>query len=116
MNQKKINLAQLFCLLGAVVFLPACSESSQEDASKQVMMTGVELKNMAIASCRTKLNKAVGREMYVPTETIGGGTTSLVLRWKGKKDDFKVADCSYSMDHGLTSLVIDDKIVFEKKI
>lgn len=116
MNSKKINLANSLCLLGAVLFLPACGESAQEEASKQVMMTGVELKNMAIASCRKKLNKALGREMYVPTETIGGGTTSLVLRWKGKKDDFKIADCSYSMDHGLTSLVIDDKTVFKKKI
>ncbi len=116
MNSKTINLTKIFYLLSAVVFLSGCGESTNEEASKQVMMTGVELKNMAIASCRTKLNKAVGREMYVPTETIGGGTTSLILRWKGEKDDFKIADCSYSMDHGLTSLVIDDKIVFEKKI
>ena len=116
MNSRTTNLAKSLYFLSATMVFSACGETPDETASQQIMMTGVELKNMAIASCGVKLKKALGREMYVPTETIGGGTSSLVLRWKGKKDDFKVADCSYSMDHGLTSLVIDDKIVFEKKI
>ncbi|GEM_PF-2303998 len=116
MNSRTTNLAKTVYILSAAIVLSACGETQEETASQQMMMTGVELKNMAIASCGVKLKKALGREMYVPTETIGSGTSSLVLRWRGKKDDFKVADCSYSMDHGLTSLVIDDKTVFEKKI
>ncbi len=118
MNLRKMKLLRLFYFVSVVIIVTACSESKQEQASKQILMSDVQLKNMALKRCQPKLKKAIGREMFAATETTGIGTSSLVLKWTGEKDkdEFKIALCSYSMDHGLTSIVIDGKIVFEKKI
>lgn len=118
MNLRKTKILKLFYFIGAAIMVSACGEATQEQASKEILMSDVQLKNMALKRCQPKLKKAVGREMFAATETTGVGTSSLVLKWNGDKDkdSFKIALCSYSMDHGLTSLVIDGKTVFEKKI
>jgi len=118
MNPRKTNILKLFYFVGAAIIVSACGESTQEQAPQQVLISNVQLVNMALKGCQAKLKKIVGREMYAPTETIGTGASSLVLKWNGdkEKEEFKTAACSYSMDHGMTSLVIDGRTVFEKKI
>ena len=118
MNLRKMKLLRLFYFVSVAIIVSACGEAPQEQASKEILMSDVQLKHMALKRCQPKLKEAVGREMFVATETTGIGTSSLVLKWIGDKDkdEFKIALCSYSMDHGMTSLIIDGKTVFEKKI
>lgn len=120
MNLRKTMKLKLFYFLGAVIVVSACGESTEQGAS-QVMISGVQLKKMALERCGSKIKEEVGRNVYAPTETtgvasksLGDASTTLVLKWKGDKDDFKTAVCAYSMENGLTSLVIDDRTVIEK--
>ena len=116
MNKFVIGLGGFVTVMGVGAIIVASSEKSDEEIAADVMLrAGTQLTRHAIGRCQAKIQKELGRSVYSPATTEGDHATIVSLTWKGDRDDFKSATCTYLRDKGIVSLKIDDKILIERK-
>ena len=99
--------------IGAVAIL--MQTSGRQQATDAFMLTTKHLKENAAAECPVAVRPFLKSELGTADYMTSDGTTSVTLQWKGPAGgDFGTIDCTYILDRGIVSLVIDGKTVASK--
>lgn len=100
-------------VVGAVAIMMQTTERQQ--ATDSFMLTTKHLKENAAAECPVAVRPFLKSELGTADYMTSDGTTSVTLQWKGPAGgDFGSVDCTYILDRGIVSLVIDGKTVASK--
>jgi hypothetical protein len=80
----------------------------------------VAIQTMASEKCPVLIKKETGEQVYFPSETKSDRETYITLIWLGenaKAGGFKKASCTLlTALGGISELIIDDKVIINKKI
>jgi hypothetical protein len=80
----------------------------------------VAIQTMASEKCPVLIKKETGEQVYFPSETKSDRETYITLIWLGenaKTGGFKKASCTLlTALGGISELIIDDKVIINKKI
>ena len=89
--------------------------TGQQQATDAFMLTTKHLKENAAAECPVAARQFLKSELGTADYMTSDGTTSVTLQWKGPAGgEFSSVDCTYILDRGIVSLVIDGKTVASK--
>lgn len=79
----------------------------------------VAMQEMANDKCTKLVTEKAGEQVYFPSETLSDKESYITLKWvgDGPKSKFKTASCTlHSSIGGISELIIDDKVLIQKKI
>ena len=120
MNEtQKLIAAVVGAIVVGFVLVGSNKEQSTEQKEAAAMIRAVAaMQDMANQKCPAAVKKETGSQVYFPTRTDTDKATYVTLEWDGEKgDNFKTASCTLSLSlGGISHLVIDDKVVIDKKI
>ncbi|MFH0352112.1 MAG: hypothetical protein ACHBMF_09325 [Chromatiales bacterium] len=89
--------------------------TGRQQASDSFMLTIKHLKENAAAECPVAARQFLKSHLGTADYMTSDGTTSVTLQWKGPPGgEFRAVDCTYILDRGIVSLVIDGKTVASK--
>ena len=115
----RITLVKLFWGIliitgvGAVAIM--MQTTGRQQATDAFMLTTKHLKENAAAECPAAARPFLKPELGTADYMTSDGTTSVTLQWKGPAGgEFSTVDCTYMLDRGIVSLVIDGKTVASK--
>ena len=99
--------------VGAVAIM--MQTTGQQQATDAFMLTTKHLKENAAAGCPVAIRQFLKSDLGTADYMTSDGTTSVTLQWKGPPGgEFGTVDCTYMLDRGIVSLVIDGKPVASK--
>ncbi|MGH8487784.1 MAG: hypothetical protein ACREXS_02635 [Gammaproteobacteria bacterium] len=99
--------------VGAVAIM--MQSSGRQQATDAFMLTTKHLKENAAAECPVAARQFLKPDLGTADYMTSDGTTSVTLQWKGPRGgEFSSVDCTYILDRGIVSLVIDGKTVISK--
>ena len=79
----------------------------------------VAIQTMASEKCPVLIKKETGEQVFFPSETKSDRETYITLMWLGentKTGGFKKASCTLQTSlGGISELIIDDKVIVNKK-
>lgn len=93
-------------------------QSTEEKEAAAQIRTLVAMQEMANQKCPKLIQNKTGTQVYFPSKTDTDKATYVTLEWIGEKDsNFKTASCTLHLAlGGVSKLVIDDKVLIDKKI
>lgn len=116
---QKLMLAVVGVFVAGFVMVGASKEQTteQKEAASQIR-TLVAMQEMAGQKCPSLIQKHTGTQVYFPSKTDTDKETYVTLEWVGEKDsNFKTASCTLHITiGGVSKLVIDDKVLIDKKV
>ena len=76
------------------------------------------MQEMASQKCPKLIQNKTGTQVYFPSKTDTDKTSYVTMEWIGEKDsNFKTASCTLHLSlGGISKLVIDDKVLIDKKL
>ena len=99
--------------VGAVAIM--MQTTGRQQATDAFMLTTKHLKENAVAECPVAIRQFLKSDLGTADYMTSDGTTSVTLQWKGPPGgEFSTVDCTYILDRGIVSLVIDGKTVISK--
>ncbi len=117
---QKIMVALLgVFIVGAIMITENKSQTTQEKEAAAMVRALAGMQNMAHQKCPRLIKKHTGSS---PVSLVSNSDTDratyLTLEWEGQEDEnFKKAACTLSVSQGgISKLVIDDKVIFDKDI
>ncbi|PPD23400.1 MAG: hypothetical protein CTY18_08540 [Methylomonas sp.] len=115
----KLILAVFGVIITGFVMVGLNKQQSKEEiqASSQIR-TYVAMQEMANKKCPQAIKQETGEQVFFPSETDSDKETYVTMKWVGEteKSAFKTATCTLSATlGGISKLVIDDKVIIEKK-
>ena len=115
----RITLVKVFWLtlivagIGAVAVMT--QNSGRQQATDSFILTTKHLKENAAAECPVAIRPFLKSHLGTANYMTSDGIASVTLQWKGAAGgDFSSVDCTYMLDRGIVSLVIDGKTVASK--
>ncbi|MCX7101905.1 MAG: hypothetical protein NTX38_10575 [Methylobacter sp.] len=99
--------------------------SKQDQPIEQVeaaakIRNNVAMQTMASDKCPPKIKQETGEQVFFPSEVLSDKETYVTLKWVGENGDkggFKHASCTlHGTLGGISELIIDDKVIINKKI
>lgn len=114
----------IYAVVGAIVigFLVVASSKEKptnEQMEAQAMVRNyVAMQEMASDKCTKLVTEKTGEQVYFPSETLTDKETYITYKWvgDGPKSKFKTASCTlHSSLGGISELIIDDKVLIQKK-
>ncbi len=99
--------------------------SKQDQPIEQVeaaakIRNNVAMQTMASDKCPPKIKQETGEQVFFPSEVLSDKETYVTLKWVGENGDkggFKHASCTLLGSlGGISELIIDDKVIINKKI
>jgi hypothetical protein len=93
-------------------------QSNEEKEAASQIRSLVAMQEMANLKCPKLIENKTGTQVYFPSKTDTDKTTYVTMEWIGEKDsNFKTASCTLHLAlGGVSKLVIDDKVLIDKKI
>ena len=98
------------------------SKDEPSDAQKEAgssIRNLVAIQTMANDKCPGAIKKETGEQVYFPSETKSDKETYVTLIWEGenaKTGGFKKSSCTLLGSlGGISELIIDDKVIIQKK-
>jgi len=90
--------------------------NEQKEAASQIR-TLVAMQEMANKKCPKLIQQHTGSQVFFPSKTDTDKETYVTLEWTGEDgDNFKSATCTLRQQlGGVSKLVIDDKVLIDKK-
>ncbi|MGH8512816.1 MAG: hypothetical protein ACREV8_02485 [Gammaproteobacteria bacterium] len=89
--------------------------TGRQQATDAFMLTTKHLKENAAAECPVAARQFLKSALDTADYMTSDGTTSVTLQWKGSPGgEFSSVDCTYVLDRGIVSLVVDGKTVMSK--
>ncbi len=99
--------------VGAVAIM--MQDSERQWATDAFMLTTKHLKENAAEECPVAIRQFLKSELGTADYMTSDGATSVTLQWKRPAGgEFSTVDCTYILDRGIVSLVIDGKTVASK--
>ena len=99
--------------VGAVAIM--MQDSGRQKATDAFILTTKHLKENAAAECPVAIRQFLKSDLGIADYMTSDGSTSVTLQWKGPAGgEFGTVDCTYILDRGIVSLVIDGKTVASK--
>ncbi|NOT85504.1 MAG: hypothetical protein HOP02_12155 [Methylococcaceae bacterium] len=118
-NQKLMAVVVgMFAIAFIMVAVGKQDESPEIVAERTRLLTFSSMQGMAGQKCPVAIRNETGTEVYFPTGNESDKETYVTLNYKGteKGDKFKTASCTLSLElGGISKLIIDDKVVIDKK-
>jgi hypothetical protein len=92
-------------------------QSNEEKEAAAQIRTLVAMQEMANQKCPKLIENKTGTQVYFPSKTDTDKTSYVTMEWIGEKDsNFKTASCTLHLAlGGVSKLVIDDKVLIDKK-
>ncbi|MDD1620311.1 MAG: hypothetical protein LUQ11_02435 [Methylococcaceae bacterium] len=116
---QKLMIAVVGVFVVGFLMVGASKEQSNEEkeAASQIRSL-VAMQEMANLKCPKLIENKTGTQVYFPSKTDTDKTTYVTMEWIGEKDsNFKTASCTLHLSlGGVSRLVIDDKVLIDKKI
>lgn len=116
---QKLMIAVVGVFVVGFLMVGASKEQSNEEkeAASQIRSL-VAMQEMANLKCPKLIENKTGTQVYFPSKTDTDKTTYVTMEWIGEKDsNFKTASCTLHLSlGGVSKLVIDDKVLIDKKI
>jgi hypothetical protein len=119
---QKIMIAVIGVFVVGVILVGVSKQepSLQEKEAAAKIRSYVAMQTMASRKCPDAIKEHTGEQVYSPVETLSDKDTYLTMKWDGenaKKDGFKKASCTITASlGGISELIIDDKVIINKKI
>ncbi len=115
----RISLVKLFwgtlIIVGVGAVAIMMQTTGRQQATDAFMLTTKHLKENAAAECPVAIRQFLKSNLGTADYVISDGSTSVTLQWKGPAGgEFSTVDCTYILDRGIVSLVIDGKTVASK--
>lgn len=91
--------------------------SEQKEAAAQIRSL-VAMQEMATQKCPKLIESKTGTQLFFPTRTDTDKNTYVTMEWENIEGaNFKKATCTLALSlGGVSKLVIDDKVLIDKKI
>ncbi len=114
----------MYAVIGAIVIGFLVVASSKEKPTNEQMEAAAMVRNyvamqeMANEKCTKLVTEKTGEQVYFPSETLSDKETYITYKWvgDGPKSKFKTASCTlHSSIGGISELIIDDKVLIQKK-
>lgn len=92
-------------------------QSNEEKESAAQIRNLVAMQEMANQKCPKLVESKTGTQVFFPSRTDTDKATYVTLEWTGEEGaNFKKATCTLHMQlGGVSKLVIDDKVLIDKK-
>jgi len=117
-NTQKLMAAVVGVFVVGFIMVGASKEQTneQKEAASQIR-TLVAMQEMATQKCPKLIQDKTGSQVFFPSKTDTDKETYVTMEWIGEKgDNFKTASCTlHSQLGGISKLVIDDKVLIDKK-
>jgi hypothetical protein len=119
---QKIMLAvvAVFVIGFVLVGLSKEDQTAEQMEAAAKIRAVVALQMMANEKCPVKIKDATGEQVFTTSETETDKETYLTLKWVGENANnggFKTASCTiHTSLGGISKLIIDDKVIIDKKI
>ncbi len=117
----KIGLAILAVFAAGFIMVGLSKEeptNAQKEAAASIR-NYVAIQNMANEKCPVLIKQETGEQVFFPTETKTDRDSYITLIWLGENDQkggFKKASCTlHAALGGVSELIIDDKVIIQKK-
>jgi len=93
-------------------------QTTQQKEAASMIRAVASMQGMANQKCPALVKKETGTQVYFPSKTDTDKATYVTLEWiGGEGDNFKTASCTLHISlGGVSKLVIDDKVIIDKKI
>ena len=116
----KLMIAIVGAFIVGFVLVGLNKQQSTEQKESAAMVRNVfNLQTMATEQCPQAVKERTGEQVYFPSSTESDKETYITLRWTGEntqKGGFKTASCTIrSIIGGISELVIDDKVLIDRK-
>lgn len=105
-------------VIGFILVGASKEQSTEEKEAAAQIRSLVAMQEMANQKCPKLIQNKTGTQVYFPSKTDTDKATYVTLEWVGEKDsNFKTASCTLHLAlGGVSKLVIDDKVIIDKKI
>ncbi|MDD2739637.1 hypothetical protein A1359_03010 [Methylomonas lenta] len=117
-NTQKLMAAVVGVFVVGFIMVGASKDQTneQKEAASQIR-TLVAMQEMATQKCPKLIQDKTGSQVFFPSKTDTDKETYVTMEWIGEKgDNFKTASCTlHSQLGGISKLVIDDKVLIDKK-
>lgn len=117
-NTQKLMAAVVGVFVIGFLMVGASKEQTneQKEAASQIR-TLVAMQEMATQKCPKIIQDKTGSQVFFPAKTDTDKETYVTMEWVGEPgDNFKTASCTlHSQLGGISKLVIDDKVLIDKK-
>lgn len=92
-------------------------QSNEEKEAASQIRTLVAMQEMATQKCPKLIENKTGTQVYFPSKTDTDKTSYVTMEWIGEQgSNFKTASCTLHLAlGGVSKLVIDDKVLIDKK-
>ena len=103
---------------GFIMEVVSKDQSNEEKEAAAQIRTLVAMQEMATQKCPKLIENKTGTQVYFPSKTDTDKTTYVTMEWVGEQGaNFKTASCTLHLSlGGVSKLVIDDKVLIDKKI
>ncbi len=118
-NVQQLMIAVVGAFVIGFIMVGANKSKTTEEMQAESMIRNIAaMQEMASQKCPKAIQNRTGDVVYFPSETDTDKSTYITLKWVGEeKDHFKNASCTLSVAlGGISHLVIDDKVLIDKKI
>lgn len=100
-----------FLLLIGVIVILVSEKSDDEVAADISLLSGVRLTQHGQNVCQKEVQAATGVQVFSPSRSTGDRMSTVTLEWDGDGKQYRKIICTYNLDQGVTSMIIDDKSI-----
>lgn len=117
-TQKLIYAVAGVFVVGFLLVGASKEQSNEEKEAASQIRSLVAMQEMANQKCPKMIENKTGSQVFFPTRTDTDKETYVTMEWIGEQgQNFKKATCTLHMSlGGISKLVIDDKVIIDKKI
>lgn len=116
---QKIMIAIVGVFVAGFLLVGASKEQTNEEKESAAQIRAlVAMQEMATQKCPKLIENKTGTQVFFPSKTDTDKATYVTMEWIGEADsNFKTASCTLHLSlGGVSKLVIDDKVLIDKKI
>ncbi len=116
---QKIMIAIVGVFVAGFLLVGASKEQTNEEKESAAQIRAlVAMQEMATQKCPKLIENKTGTQVFFPSKTDTDKSTYVTMEWIGEADaNFKTASCTLHLSlGGVSKLVIDDKVLIDKKI
>lgn len=115
MNKWLVMMLGFAFVIGTGVIVIMISERTDEEvAAETSILSGVRLTQHGQKICQSEINEAIGTIVYSPSSSTGDRMTTVSLTWEGQSKKYRKIECTYNIDHGVVTLIVDGKTIIAK--
>lgn len=103
---------------GFILVASSKQQSNEEKEAASQIRSLVAMQEMANQKCPKLIENKTGTQVYFPSKTDTDKTSYVTMEWVGEEGaNFKTASCTLHLSlGGVSKLVIDGKVLIDKKI